>query len=135
MSVISSEQESRLCWHVDSPHPSASQTVDMPERNWYVPCKLVGDMAAAIILLVATLPLLLLAALLVKLTSRGPIFYSQTRLGRNGRPFSIYKIRTMRHNCESLTGAQWSKPGDNRVTWIGRILRKTHIDELPQLWN
>src|SRR5437667_2859133 len=99
MSVISSDQASHVSWRVDSPHSPTWQALDIPERNWYVPCKLVGDMAAAIILLVATLPLLLLAAVLVKLTSRGPIFYSQTRLGRGGRPFSIYKIRTMRHNC------------------------------------
>ena len=73
--------------------------------------------------------------ILIKLTSRGPAVYTQTRLGRNGQPFTIYKLRTMTHNCESLTGAQWSKPGDCRVTRLGRWLRKTHIDELPQLWN
>jgi lipopolysaccharide/colanic/teichoic acid biosynthesis glycosyltransferase len=85
--------------------------------------------------LVVGLPLLLLGAVLVKLTSRGPIFYSQVRLGKGGRPFWIYKLRTMRHNCEALTGPCWSTQGDPRVTWIGRILRTTHIDEIPQLWN
>ena len=78
---------------------------------------------------------MLVAMILVKWTSPGPAIYTQTRLGRNGRPFTIFKLRSMTHNCESLTGAQWSTPGDSRVTAIGRWLRKTHIDELPQLWN
>ena len=72
---------------------------------------------------------------LVHLTSRGPVIYRQTRLGLHGRRYTIYKIRSMYHDCERLTGARWSTPGDNRVTWIGKILRATHIDELPQLWN
>jgi lipopolysaccharide/colanic/teichoic acid biosynthesis glycosyltransferase len=72
---------------------------------------------------------------LVKLTSRGPALYSQVRLGKNGRPFRIYKIRTMAHNCEDRSGARWSTPGDPRVTAVGRVLRATHLDELPQLWN
>jgi lipopolysaccharide/colanic/teichoic acid biosynthesis glycosyltransferase len=84
---------------------------------------------------VLTLPLLLLAVLLVKLTSRGPVIYSQTRLGLRGRPFTIFKLRTMIHECESLTGACWSTPGDPRVTAVGHFLRRTHLDELPQLWN
>src|SRR5206468_4326259 len=73
--------------------------------------------------------------ILVKLTSRGPAFYSQTRLGLRGKPFTIYKIRTMIHNCESRSGARWCMPGDPRITLVGRLLRKTHVDELPQLWN
>jgi lipopolysaccharide/colanic/teichoic acid biosynthesis glycosyltransferase len=71
----------------------------------------------------------------VKLTSRGPAFYSQFRLGLNGRPFRIYKIRTMRQDAERHSGACWSTRGDPRVTLLGRFLRKTHLDELPQLWN
>jgi lipopolysaccharide/colanic/teichoic acid biosynthesis glycosyltransferase len=80
-------------------------------------------------------PIVMVAALLVKLTSPGPAFYSQTRVGRRGRLFTIYKIRTMMHNCESLTGARWAIPGDPRVTRLGRILRLSHLDELPQLLN
>jgi lipopolysaccharide/colanic/teichoic acid biosynthesis glycosyltransferase len=57
------------------------------------------------------------------------------RLGLNGKPFRIYKIRTMTHNCESRSGPQWSTAGDTRITFAGRILRVTHLDELPQLWN
>ena len=59
--------------------------------------------------------------LLVKLTSPGPAIYSQTRLGKNGRPFTIYKIRSMTHNCEGQSGARWSTPGDMRVTPVGQI--------------
>jgi lipopolysaccharide/colanic/teichoic acid biosynthesis glycosyltransferase len=80
-------------------------------------------------------PVVLLAALLVKLTSRGPAFYTQTRLGQGGRPFTLYKVRTMAHDCEKASGARWSAPGDPRVTPAGRFLRRTHLDELPQLWN
>src|SRR5439155_7537697 len=71
----------------------------------------------------------------VKLTSRGPAIYTQSRVGRFGRPFIIYKIRSMTHNCEKKSGVKWSTRNDARVTWVGRILRKTHIDELPQLVN
>jgi lipopolysaccharide/colanic/teichoic acid biosynthesis glycosyltransferase len=107
----------------------------VPAARWYVPVKGVLDFAAALVLLVLTLPLMLLAMALVKLTSPGPALYMQTRLGRHGRPFTLSKVRTMTHNCESLTGACWSKPGDARITPLGRWLRRTHLDELPQLWN
>jgi lipopolysaccharide/colanic/teichoic acid biosynthesis glycosyltransferase len=83
----------------------------------------------------AAAPVIVVTALLVKMTSRGPAFYTQTRLGLGGRLFTIYKIRTMIHNCESLTGPRWSIPGDPRVTALGRFLRATHLDELPQLLN
>ncbi|HWY86580.1 MAG TPA: sugar transferase [Gemmataceae bacterium] len=105
------------------------------ERSGYATTKFVGDILAALILLAMTLPLIILAAIAVKMTSRGPVIYSQTRLGRRGKLFVIYKLRTMTHNCEHVTGPQWCVPGDSRVTWIGRFLRNTHIDELPQLWN
>ena len=81
------------------------------------------------------LPLIAASALIVKLTSRGPAFYTQVRVGRGGRLFTIYKIRSMIHNCESLTGPRWSMPGDPRVTWFGWFMRTTHLDELPQLLN
>jgi lipopolysaccharide/colanic/teichoic acid biosynthesis glycosyltransferase len=124
-------------------HAEASDAVTQPSKAsvwqplqcWYLPWKTALDIAVGVVMLVVTAPVIAAAALLVKLTSRGPAFYSQTRLGRHGKPFRIYKLRTMRHNCESLTGPQWSKPGDSRVTPLGRFLRKSHLDELPQLWN
>jgi lipopolysaccharide/colanic/teichoic acid biosynthesis glycosyltransferase len=93
------------------------------------------DGSAALALMVLTAPLIGVAMLLVKMTSRGPAVYSQTRIGWQGRPFTIFKIRTMVHECESLTGVRWSLPGDSRITPVGRWLRRLHIDELPQLWN
>jgi lipopolysaccharide/colanic/teichoic acid biosynthesis glycosyltransferase len=71
----------------------------------------------------------------VRSTSPGPAFYTQVRVGRHGRLFRILKLRTMIHKCESLTGPRWSMPGDPRITWLGRLLRGSHLDELPQLVN
>lgn len=103
--------------------------------NWYTSSKRIFDVIAALTGLVVAVPVLLLTALLVRLTSRGPAFYSQTRVGKGGRPFTIWKLRSMRHNCELASGAVWSGKGDPRVTTIGRFLRRSHLDELPQLWN
>jgi lipopolysaccharide/colanic/teichoic acid biosynthesis glycosyltransferase len=97
--------------------------------------KRVLDVLLSAILLILSAPVMLVAGLLVKLTSRGPMIYSQTRVGRNRQPFTIYKLRTMYEDCEKVSGARWCRPGDPRVTLLGRFLRKTHIDELPQLWN
>ena len=102
---------------------------------WYGPCKAALDFGLALLLLLVLGPVIMLTALLVRFTSRGPAFYTQTRVGRDGRLFTIFKIRTMIHNCESLTGPRWSSPGDPRVTSIGQFLRQTHLDELPQLLN
>jgi lipopolysaccharide/colanic/teichoic acid biosynthesis glycosyltransferase len=93
------------------------------------------DRVLAVLVAIAAAPVLLGAMLLVKLSSRGPSLYSQRRVGQFGRVFTIYKIRTMRHDCESKTGPRWATPRDPRVTPVGRVLRKLHIDELPQLWN
>jgi lipopolysaccharide/colanic/teichoic acid biosynthesis glycosyltransferase len=101
----------------------------------YLVVKRCLDYVLCAMLAVASAPILLLAMLVVRLTSRGPATYTQTRVGYGGRTFTIYKIRTMIHNCESLTGPRWSEPGDPRVTPVGNILRKFHIDELPQLLN
>jgi lipopolysaccharide/colanic/teichoic acid biosynthesis glycosyltransferase len=106
-----------------------------PPNGWYPPVKAAADLVLALVLTVVALPVMGLCALVVKLTSRGPAFYTQTRVGRGGRPFTIYKLRTMIHNCESLTGPRWCVPGDPRVTRIGWLLRVSHLDELPQLLN
>jgi lipopolysaccharide/colanic/teichoic acid biosynthesis glycosyltransferase len=94
----------------------------------------VESMLAAV-LLVAVLPVLATAALLIKLTSPGPVIYTQFRLGRGGQRFTIYKLRTMWHNCEAAGGIRWATKGDSRVTRVGKLLRATHVDELPQLIN
>jgi len=93
------------------------------------------DLFVGLAVAVVAVPAIALAWLVVRLTSSGPGFYSQLRVGRHGRAFRIYKIRTMYHNCEAKTGAQWCQKKDPRVTLVGRILRKLHIDELPQLLN
>jgi lipopolysaccharide/colanic/teichoic acid biosynthesis glycosyltransferase len=93
------------------------------------------DFLAAAVLIVLTAPVVVFAGVLVGLTSRGPAIYSQRRLGRGGRPFVMYKLRTMRHDCERDTGPTWAVPNDPRVTPVGRVLRRFHLDELPQLWN
>ena len=93
------------------------------------------DCALALVLAVVTAPVVLAAVALVRLTSRGPAIYTQERVGLGDRRFTIYKIRTMFHDCESITGPKWCVPGDPRVTAVGRVLRRLHIDELPQLLN
>jgi lipopolysaccharide/colanic/teichoic acid biosynthesis glycosyltransferase len=97
--------------------------------------KAAAETALAGLLLVALAPVIGAALLLVKATSRGPAMYTQSRVGRGGRVFTIFKIRTMYHECESLTGPRWSMPGDPRITPVGQVYRALHIDELPQLWN
>jgi len=81
-----------------------------------------------------TIPLALIA-LVVRLTSRGPVFYRQERTGLDGKPFTIVKFRSMYDDAERETGPVWTKPDDPRVTAFGRFLRRSNIDELPQLWN
>jgi lipopolysaccharide/colanic/teichoic acid biosynthesis glycosyltransferase len=85
-------------------------------------------------LLIPTSPLIAVLWIAVKITSKGPGFYLQTRVGLRGRQFRIVKLRTMRCDAEAA-GIQWSGKGDPRVTWLGRIMRRLHLDELPQLWN
>lgn len=106
-----------------------------PRRAVYYWLRGLVERTIVALLLVSIAPLIALLAVLVKITSPGPALYSQTRLGRHGRPFQIYKLRTMIHNCEAFTGPVWSCAQDHRVTPLGRILRDTHLDELPQLWN
>jgi len=118
-----------------NPDPGPARAAGPLPNRWYLRCKTAGDFLAAVVLLALTAPVMLLAAVLVRLTSRGPAFYTQTRLGRDGRLFTIYKVRTMIDNCESLTGPRWSMPGDPRITPLGWFLRRSHLDELPQLLN
>ncbi|HVL13546.1 MAG TPA: sugar transferase [Gemmata sp.] len=94
-----------------------------------------ADFAVAAAVAVLTVPVMLACVLLVRLTSRGPAIYTQSRVGQGGRVFTLYKIRTMYHDCERQSGPRWSTPGDTRITPVGRVLRKLHLDELPQLWN
>ncbi len=97
--------------------------------------KRVFDLFMALFGLALTLPFLPLVALAMKIDSRGPIFFRQVRTGLDGRPFKLIKLRTMRADAERETGAIWASGNDSRVTGMGRFLRKTRIDEIPQLVN
>ena len=97
--------------------------------------KRVFDVALAAVLFVVTLPVMLLVALAVRLTSRGPVLFRQERLGKDRRPFTMLKVRTMRVGAEAATGPVLATTNDPRVTWLGRWLRAARLDELPQLWN
>lgn len=107
-----------------------------PAHNWAgLVAKRVMDAVLAAIGLIILSPLMFVVAIAVKLTSKGPIFYSQERMGLNGRKFRMYKFRTMRQDAEAGSGPVWAKENDDRRTWLGAFLRKTSIDELPQLFN
>jgi sugar transferase (PEP-CTERM system associated) len=93
------------------------------------------DLLVSSVLFVATLPLMLLTALVVKVESPGPVIYRQERAGRAGRPFTVLKFRSMRNDAERDGIARWASVGDPRVTRVGRLIRKMRIDELPQLIN
>ncbi|MCB1971016.1 MAG: TIGR03013 family PEP-CTERM/XrtA system glycosyltransferase [Geminicoccaceae bacterium] len=96
--------------------------------------KRILDVVISLFVLILCVPLMLMAAIAVKLEDGGPVIYSQTRVGRNGQLFMLHKFRSMRTDAEKL-GAQWAAENDPRVTRTGRFLRATRIDELPQLWN
>ena len=115
------------------------------EENWFIEhirprgplyafIRALSERVLAVLLLVLLSPIMILAAIAVAASSRGPIIYRQERVGKGERPFLIYKFRSMRVDAER-DGARWSAPGDDRVTAVGRFLRATHIDEFPQLFN
>lgn len=119
----------------DLAEPVFSRVV-RPRHAWYVPLKHVAEYAGALALSVLAIPIIVAAAGVIKISSRGPVFYRQFRVGRQGRPFRIIKLRTMIHEAEAACGPVWSSgSADPRVTPFGRMLRNTHIDEFPQLAN
>lgn len=101
----------------------------------YQPFKTAFDYVTATALTVVALPLVATLAVIVRLTSKGPAFYRQTRVGKDGKLFEIVKLRTMCVDSEAKTGPVWCKEDDPRITPVGAILRRTHLDELPQLFN
>jgi sugar transferase (PEP-CTERM system associated) len=117
----------RPSWLIFSQGFRKSQIVALTKRGL--------DVIAAFVGLVILSPVLCLVAIAVRLTSPGPALYSQKRVGNNGRVFVIHKFRSMRVDAEAKTGAVWSVENDPRVTPLGRILRRTRLDEVPQLWN
>lgn len=104
------------------------------DKTGYLLVKRTLDVMASVALLVLLAIPMAAIALLVRLDSPGPALFRQERLGKGGRPFTIYKYRSMRLDAES-EGPQWADRDDSRCTRLGRMLRKTRLDELPQLWN
>jgi len=113
-----------------------------PESCWQLPAgiysrsgKRVVEVAVVILLLPVAAVLIAVCALLIKILSPGPVFYLQERIGCEGKPFGILKLRTMVPDAENTTGPVWATEGDSRVTGLGRLLRRTRFDELPQLFQ
>jgi len=113
--------------------PSKKQQAD--EKPMYSAVKRFMDLCIVLIALTILSPILLLEAIAIKLTSEGPVFYIQERVGKNGKAFMLYKFRTMIVDAEKHSGPVWSTENDMRVTFIGKILRRTRLDEFPQLLN
>jgi sugar transferase (PEP-CTERM system associated) len=114
-------------WFIFSNGFRITPATKLSKRSFDIVCSLIG--------LALTLPFLPLVALLIKLDSRGPVILRQVRVGEKDKQFVLYKLRTMRQNAEQVTGAVWAEKNDPRITRVGSFLRKTRIDELPQLYN
>ena len=117
------------------PDLDLEQVTVEPALRWYLLLKYFLDFVLALVLTIILWPIVAIAAVVIRCTSLGPAFYVQQRLGRGRRPFTIFKLRTMVHNAEALTGPVWADSSDDRITRVGRILRATQIDEFPQLVN
>jgi len=97
--------------------------------------KRILDIFLSCVFILILAPLCIILAVLIKVSSNGPVFFSQTRVGKEGRLFTMYKFRSMRLDAESISGPVWAKSDDPRVTGIGKFMRKTHLDEIPQFLN
>ena len=105
----------------------------MPE--WELKAKRLMDLGAAVLILIVSSPAIIIAAIAIKINSKGPVFYLQERSGLNGKPFRIVKFRSMRQDAEQATGPVWSQKDDPRITEVGKFIRRVRIDEIPQMWN
>ncbi len=106
-----------------------------PMPAWEQSTKRLLDALVSAIVLIAGLPMWILIGILIRITSPGPAIYRQQRVGQNGRLFTMYKFRTMHKNAEATSGPVWATEDDPRYTALGRWLRKTRLDEIPQFWN
>nr|WP_277623119.1 sugar transferase [Lactiplantibacillus plantarum] len=109
--------------------------IGKPVTGWKLFVKRIFDLTVGLIGTVLSSPIVLVFAILVKLTSKGPAFYKQERVGLMGKSFNVIKLRSMYQDAEAQTGAVWAQKNDPRITPIGRFMRKTRVDELPQFWN
>jgi exopolysaccharide biosynthesis polyprenyl glycosylphosphotransferase len=101
----------------------------------YLGFKRVLDILLALLLLLVTAPIMIVVAIIIKLETPGPAIFSQERVGLLGKGFSVHKFRSMRQDAERKTGPTWAKENDDRITRVGRFLRRVRLDELPQVWN
>ncbi len=104
-------------------------------RRYFEIAKDVFDMLVGFVLGVVFLPVIGLCSLLIWLSDRGPVIFRQVRMGKDGKPFTMIKLRTMYQNAESRSGAVWASGNDSRVIPLCRWMRRSHVDELPQLWH
>ena len=118
----------------DITNSNSAVSVKYGGKVGYLVIKRLLDIVLSLFAGIALLIPMLIVGIMVKLDSPGPVLFAQERLGKNGKPFTIYKFRTMRLNAE-IDGPQWAVKEDDRCTRIGKILRTYRIDELPQLWN
>jgi sugar transferase (PEP-CTERM system associated) len=114
-------------WMIFNPGFEASRSVTRPQT--------ILSFVASLMLLLLFMPVMLLIIIAVRLDSKGPAFFSQERTGQGGRVFTVWKFRSMQRDAEQHTGPTWAKQQDERVTRVGRFLRRSRLDELPQLWN
>lgn len=129
--------------HVIAPEPGSILLVLTGTLGWlirftrkrFLEFKRSFDIVVSAIGLVIVLPFIVFVAAVIKIVSPGPAFFKQERVGLGGKIFDIYKLRTMKVNAEKDTGAIWAKENDSRLIKFGKLIRKTHIDELPQLYN
>ena len=117
----------RPSWFIFSAGFRKTRLITFTKRLLDLVCSSLGLLLAA--------PVMLLVLVAIKIASRGPALYHQVRVGQHGRTFTIHKFRTMRTDAEAKTGAVWASANDSRIFPLGRLLRKTRLDELPQLWN
>ena len=101
----------------------------------HLACKRVLDIVLSLLLLACAAPVMALVAIIIKLETPGPAIFSQERVGLLGKRFTVYKFRSMRQDAERKTGPTWAKENDDRITRVGGFIRKSRLDELPQVWN
>jgi exopolysaccharide biosynthesis polyprenyl glycosylphosphotransferase len=116
-------------------YPKSYKVISVIQHRWRLFIKRAVDVVASLIGLILLLPLFLIIGIAIKFETPGPILFSQKRLGKGKKPFRIFKFRTMIDGAEKKTGPVWARKNDPRITKIGKILRQTHLDELPQLIN
>jgi lipopolysaccharide/colanic/teichoic acid biosynthesis glycosyltransferase len=132
---LTNSKESYLDYSISQLYELNPLNKQFPAKRGYEFTKRAIDLAFCLIFGPLALLLIFLFGILIKLDSKGPMFYKQVRCGKKGKFYSIYKLRSMIDGAEKSCGATWASKDDPRITTIGKIIRKTRIDELPQLWN